>query len=783
MINQLKKHCWLLVILVILITFWSINSFFNFSSLNRYGEKGFHLPMGEFIRQAINEQFFPHWVPYYYGGTPFFANSQNMFFKLFTLISLVTPSLESNFKIETMMSMIIAALSIYFLTIELKIKPKFAIISSVVYLFNAFTLERLPKGGGDEFINAYIWLPLIFLSTIKGITSKNYEKSVLYSILAGITFAMQFNSGYPALFVYTAFLFGLFLLFNVLISVFNKKLIKKVLICGLIITIITIGLSAIKILPLLEFSKYSSLSEPRTFENSRDAYFKIYGLKDLFKPFLFLIDRDLIEVASFDQIAMGIIPFIFLLFSISKIRNKYVLFSLISLITLFMIANGSFLFWILWKWFPGFNRQHHIGRILIIAILPCSILVGFGAQTFFSIIGKKIKILAETKVNSILILIIISLMLFNFGFFTVVQEYNEDHKGRFNIKELIGQNKMMSYLAEERKKDVFRIHNIKTDNLGRPAAIYSLPLKLELIYGAFNVWVPEYLNEYLWTYSRFALYKFLGMLNTKYIYSNEEMNDAQLKLIRKFDECKICREVLGNEEGEDGPYLYYNNYYLPRAYISKNAILIIGDYIEAKKIMYYLMINPNFNPADTVIIMIDKSINDISIDFLKKFKAIVLVKDAIDQNSISKLRVYKSNNGILLPDVLENENKIEEEEINSLLASFNESYQRVEKLDIFDYTPNGYKVITESKEGFMVLSEKFFMFEGWKAKSNSGEYAILRANGINSAIYLNGDEKNIKIGYHSKSFRRGAAISLLTLIVVLTYIVYYFIRSRMNEGV
>lgn len=770
MINKLKKHTWLLMIILTLIIYWYINSFFAINSLNKYGEHIFYVPMGEFIRQSLNEGFFPHWIPYYYGGTPFFAYAQNMFFKIFTLISLITPSIESNIKLELMIMMVIVSFSMYFLMLELKVKPKFAVISSLVYLLNPFSIRRFLYG--DEILYAYIWIPLIFLLTIKSLKQTTYKKEILYSILTGIAFSLQFHSGYPASFMYTVLLFCMFLFFYTLTNLFNVGIIKKVLISGSVVLVITLGLCAIKILPLMEFSKYTSLGMPRTFEDARGSYFEISGLKDMLKPFMFLIDRNLIVIGSFDQIAVGIIPFVFMLFSLARIRNKYVLFSCISLIIIFMIASGSFLFYFLWKYAIGFDRQHHIGRILMMAPLLCSILAGIGAQNFFENIERKFKRLAEKKTNTILILTLIILMLLNFGFFTAKQEYGAT-KGEFKLKYIIDENNLLQYLSKE--DDIFRIHNIKTINVGSVAVIYAVPLKLEIIHGAVNVWIPEYLNEYLWTYSIFAPYKFLGMLNTKYIYSDERINSSELTFVREFDKCKSCREMWPNES-EDGPYLYYNKKYLPRVYTAKNAILVAGNYKEAKKIMYFLMVNANFNPVSIVIIMLDKSIDDVALDFLKKFEIIALAEGSIGPNSIRKLQEYKSHGGILVPDILENKNQISKMEIDNLLASFNDSYEDVGKLKIENYMPNGYKVITNFTKGFLVLSEKFFMFKSWKAESNKDSKQILRANGINSAIYLDGDEEYIQLQYSSKTFRNGATTSLITLMGILSYLIYFFKR-------
>ncbi len=769
MINiKSEKIKYLIIILLILLFFLSINSYFDFKTLNKSGEEGYYFPMYEFVRQSVYNGEFPHWITYYYAGMPFYANAQNQFFKLFTLVSLVTPgSFEANIKIEVILMMLIASISMYFLMLELKVKPRFALLGVIVFMFNPFPLRRIVYGAGDEFINAYIWIPLIFFLTLKFVRSRNYKEGALYSIFAGVALALQFHGGYPAIFVYTAFLLSCFLLVYLILNLFSVKLIKKVVFCGLIMGVVFFGLGAIKLLPLLEFSKVSSLSASRTFEDAKGSYFEISGVRDVAKPVMFLVTKKT-EAESYDKIAIGIIPFIFLLFSLSKFRNKYVISSFILIIVLFLVGSGSWLFYVLWKFFPGFNRQHHIGRILTMIILPASILVSIGAQSFFEKVSKKVRM--NKWVLNIIYAAMIIVILVNLNFFNGRQHYGITSK--FDLDDVVKQNELFQFFSSD--KDIFRVHNVDDTSIGGRAVLFAAMLKQEIIMGAFNVWIPEYLNEYVWGYSRFAPYKFLGMLNTKYVYSDEELEDPELEFVKEFGECEPCTEVLGKEESNDGPYLYLNKMYLPRADMADEAILVIGNYDEAKKTMYALMMNNNFNPASTVIVMKEGLVNDYDIDFLKRFKAVVLVTGSIDQNSGNILEEYKESGGVLLPDVIEGENSVTEEDIGAVLVS-KKDYKDAEKVDIIEYSQNKREIKVE--EGFLVLSEKFFMFDDWKVRLDGESREILRANGINSAVYID-KAGELVLEYESRSFRNGLMVSIITLMVVIGYIVFYYWKRK-----
>jgi len=169
--------------------------------------------------------------------------------------------------------------------------------------------------------------------------------------------------------------------------------------------------------------------------------------------------------------------------------------------------------------------------------------------------------------------------------------------------------------------------------------------------------------------------------------------------------------------------------------------------------------------------------NDYNIDFLKRFNAIILTTGSVDQNSAYLLNSYTKNGGKLIPDITKGETTMNKEEIDYILKSGNNFIPKDKELS---YPKNNKAIINlkEDYKGFLVLSEKYSMFPDWTAKINGKEKDILRANGVISAVYLEGEKGDIIFEYKPRSFIIGAWISSITLLLVISYFVWFFYKKR-----
>jgi len=697
---------------------------------------------------------FPHWHSYVEGGEPLFADPQQPTFIfqntiLFLLINDI--SLVSN--ITLLLAVILAGASMYVLMIHFKFEPKIAFISALIYMFNSnFVWNVVPW---QHRPNAIIYLPLIFLFFTKALESKEWVK---YSIITALLFSLQFFSDAIDYFLISSIIFICFAVFYVLFNFSSKKIIKTGLV-GLIILLIFLAITSIRTLPLLEFGEVSSKSRDFSYKESIGNKLELDGLLKLplyGKP----------EPGKSPG-RIGIAAFILVLFALPLIKKKRVLFFFILVLIGLLEVTGSPLHYIWWKLIPGFAKIHHVVRAFFIYTFACSFLAGAGAYWLLNYTKRKFD-LNNKKLNilyiAICLLIVIELGIVaphSFGF-NIIRgtglSYNE-HLNNMDI---------LQYIANQ--PGIFRTHSLSANMLGGSSAFTYTPLHIQGIHPSGSIWIPEFFNEYRGiAHSQPA--KFYGMLNVKYITSDNLVNNTNYKYIDKFKECQNCHMDGSVDPALDGPYLYENKLFLPRAHVVNKAILVIGEKNSAKQFMYSLMLNDNFNPSNTVIVMFEGLINNYDFNLLRKFDAIILTQGSVDGDSGFILNQYINQGGNLLPNILKGENSISNDQINSALWSLNKNYN-ADEIDIPFYSPNKIELELNGEKGFLVLSEKFFMFEGWKAKINNQKKDILRANGINSAVYLDGEKGRLTFYYSPKSFNKGLTIALITLLLILIYFIW-----------
>lgn len=516
------------------------------------------MPHHTFIKESIFEhKQFPLWIPYYSGGEPFFAAPANTIFNIPTFLYMFISDLTLSIYLETLIQFILGAVFMYYLAINLNLKPKFAVISSMVFVMNAFFLEHLFQFG-SEWISSYIWIPLIFLLCVKSLKSDKY---IRYAMLLGLVFAVQFHAGNLQIFIYTTLLISLYFIFNI-----KKENIKKIMIIGLISIIILLGLVSIKLFPLIEFGRYSNV-QYSDFDYLRGSYLEIDNLKDIAKPFLLMTTKS-VNGGSFSQISIGIIGFILVLLAFKTPKDKNVLFFSIAILILFLIASNLFTFYSLSKFYPGFNKQKHIGRILYLVPFCCAYLAGKGASNFFK------------KKYAYWFLIII--LFIDIGYVDVRNNFQNRHN-TFNINEdLIEENQLFQYLKED--KELFRVYNFnRREPGGTTSSLYGTPLGIQSLEGTFNVWVMDYWI-FLLTGFNSSIIDHLSVLNTKYIYSDKELNVSGLKFIDRFEKCDTCIKYVGEELNDT--YLYLNEKSLPRAFMNDTAMPI--TYYSPNKVIIEL---------------------------------------------------------------------------------------------------------------------------------------------------------------------------------------------------
>jgi len=317
----------------------------------------------------------------------------------------------------------------------------------------------------------------------------------------------------------------------------------------------------------------------------------------------------------------------------------------------------------------------------------------------------------------------------------------------------------------------FRTINLaQKEVIGAAGYNYYAQEGISEVKGGGGIWVNDYV-AFVGIAQQALSAKVFGILNVKYVVSDNKLEEDSLTLVGRFKQCKEC--AVWNAFG---PYLYKNEFFLPRFFAVPNSILVVGDNAAVKQLVYSLMFQ-NFEPKNTLLIQ-GTRINDYDAEFLKRFTIIFLVRDSVDQNSIGKLSEYAANGGVIVPDILNGQNTVSSENIRMI---FNKTTGNYTEFGIGKYSSNKVVLNLNGEKGWLAVSERFAYFPGWKASINGKNIEILKADNAISAVYLDGERGKLGFEYEPGSFARGKLISAFALILILIYFGWFFYSRRLKK--
>ena len=738
------------ILAIIIIFLLSLFFFKDIISTEKLMNNGHYLHEQTFFiynyKVALGHGTLPFWTPYWYSGQPLFGDGQVFFLNLTFLFMVLFKNIFLAIDLSTLAYFFIAGAGMYCLVKYLVGSRSSAFISAIIYMFNGLIYEFI-TGGNPSILEPYSLIPLIFLCILKARKAKN---PVNYSILAGILLAFQIFSGGAQVFIYTILLIGLYIAVSTISHNFKSNLIKLFVI-GVVIVIVFFGVAAVKLLPSFDFIKKTN----RAFGVSYEEY--VGGDRFVFHNFF----EVLVFNKPYSSTYIGITAFMLSLASLALWRKRMVLFLAFTSIFVLLLGSGGFLAKLFYDYVPVFSQTRHIGRVLFVFVFAISISAGYGFNYVTEILTRKFNI--SNKIKNILFAAILFLILSELVLAKGLPR-------GFNIKEQLEQNELAKYLQQQKGK--FRITTFDvTDVVSFYGSSYYAQYGLETVSGGGGVWFND-ITSYLTIAKNYNYSKLLGLLNLKYATSTKKIDVNGFKEVKKFNECIACNQS-GWTYWIGGPYLYENNDFMPRYYFVNNSIFIIGPEAQAQQLTYGILLNKNFNPKTTAIIMGKHGrISDYDINFLKKFNAMILLGNSADQNSFQLLEQYRNSGGKIVPDILNNKNTIGTSEIESLLNSFNGDLIEVDSKTI---SQNEIELMPKN-QGFLVLSERFALHDDWSAKDQDKNIEILRADGIISAVYVD-SPGTIKFKYVEKSFFRGLIITLSTLLIIFIYALFLLLKK------
>jgi len=720
------------VILGLILVFFGKNIFpVNGNLIGGIDVAAYFLWHAQFIKTQFLSGSIPLWNPYYYSGHPFLANPQAFVFYPATLLFVALP-LPWAFNIDTLLHLYLAAMGMYFFVFLITESKSAGLASAVAYGLSGHFMSNL-YAGHLTMIHTAGLLPWIFYFFEKGYRTER----IRFSLIAGVVFGLQILSGEPQNNYYTA----LFVVIYLVIRYFSTarplrpKPLYRPATSLVLILLVAFGVSAVQILPSLEFMSLSDRAE-KTYQFATSWSFPPRNF------FTFLVPKP--PSSLIDSALSGYFGILALILAgigagASKYRPHVWCFRIMALIAVtIMLGSYTPIYHLYYKWLPGISTFRIPFRCIVIFVFSMTALAGFGVRHICEATTGKQRLVAMIWPGILLLCLfggaaalripltrkemvtavaffICAFVILNLSWFLknksivagliIAALFIDPYLIYSPHTPIINQNQIL-------KKRPYEFLFEKDRGLYRVASSFDILDGMNFHYYGVNAYTPIALGRY---------YRFMHeMANAPIPKTTRHALNPQIFR----PDCVFSSKVLGIKyaitETEAGYKLITAQQVMPRAVLVSNAIVLprLEDHLQYIK-------RPDFDPQQQV-----------------------LLETAPDKNTQPIPKVT------LVPP----------KENNVVITSYQPN--RIELKSVSD------------SDTYLVLSELFY--PGWHAYVDGNKVRILRADYLLRAIPLTTGRHNIVFVYRPASFLAGAAVSIFTLLA-LGYICAAQYRKKLTQ--
>ena len=720
------------------------------------------------------------WNPYAYSGYPFITSIiGGRFFptNLFLLFSYKDFYLNYYYPIF----IFIAGFFTFLFLRKLKLGYFGSFIGGFIFMLNGNLVQR-SLAGDPAHVIAHSLIPVIFYLTEIFFERKN----IISASLVTLALAAQFLSGQVQFFFYTClFLLGYYA-FRTISDIRN---LKKYLGYGSLILIFVLLISAIQLLPLLQFGKYiTNRGLDSDFNYITQGSLPPYHLINLIMPYFFGV-RLLETYWGFPHAEfyfyLGIGALILSLIAIISTKNGKVRFFWITGVITLILAMGRYtpLFKVINLIFPVLGFFQVPSRFLIIFTFCIAVLAGFGAD-FIS--KGKISVSKYKFVNILLLIVSILSLVVLVG--TIFGESLIKSKGEEILKDYYYGKYKDTATVRANSFDYF----LGKLNSAYNSIVFSLA-SFFILTSAFLILIylfvkgkirKEIFYIFLIMFIAIELFSFNSVVADREVMENKFFPDEH-KRENLFDETEVIRFLKNDDDlfrvhqGDEWIVPYYlavrHNIYITTGYDTLNLNYYndfyknANNYSENSSSKLLGVLNVKYILSSTEInnsgFIFEKKINGTYIyknrKFLPRFYFVYNYK-LVNSNVIEYMKTTEFNpkNEVILIDKVNFSN------------GQNSSY----KIEVLENSPNRIKLnVNTENPGFLVYSDSWY--PGWNAYDNGKKTEVYRANYIQKAIFLENGEHEVEFVFKPRLFDIGKYLSLIGLVLIFMIIIIS-IRKR-----
>lgn len=348
---------------------------------------GQYYPLRRFVAEEFGDGRFPLWNPYIYGGQPALADIQSgAFYPPNAIVAWLLGGERftvSALEVQVILHFSLAAVFTFLFVRRLTGSRLAGVVSATAYAYSgymtSFPVRQLTMLGVG------VWLPLILYFLDVGLTGLARGAAgggarpawLVPLLLAGLASGVSVLGGHPQTSLYVAYLCVLYVLHRVwplLRGLRGRHLVDRLFRLLLpfgLVPLVTAGLSAVQLLPTLEFIRFSTRTE-------LDYAAVSWGL-----PVYELIALVYPGYLGNSPQYVGILPLVLagvglLLGRRWKLHMFWALTAVVSL--LLSLGGNTFLYSFAYNLLPGFAHVRDQERVLFLFTFSVAVLAGYGAR-------------------------------------------------------------------------------------------------------------------------------------------------------------------------------------------------------------------------------------------------------------------------------------------------------------------------------------------------------------------------------------------------------------------
>jgi hypothetical protein len=213
-----------------------------------------YFPWKVFTAASFAQGFLPLWNPFSNGGQPFVGNAQSAIFSPFSLVGYLLP-LHTSYVVTAILRLAVAGLFTFLFAREIGLGRHAALLAAIAFTFSGPMVVWL----GYPLSPVVVWLPAMLLTIERALRMR----SGLYAIVCGVTIGAQFLGGHPETSFHVLLTWGAYALYRTI--ALEGRLAPQLLRAASAAVLGTL-LAAVQLIPFVEALLHSAILVARQAE-------------------------------------------------------------------------------------------------------------------------------------------------------------------------------------------------------------------------------------------------------------------------------------------------------------------------------------------------------------------------------------------------------------------------------------------------------------------------------------------------------------------------------------